>query len=110
MIGAIDRHRSIVMPGRSRDRGSASTVAGRPPGLRQGCHQRDSWAWRLPSVIVRVNSRAAWGSTQADDHQRVLPIHPHGTLQPDPQIVEPVTATGTDLTGKMTATPICTRA
>ena len=39
--------------------GSASTVAGRP-GSHQGCHQRDGWA-RLPSVIVRVNSRLRGG-------------------------------------------------
>ena len=41
--------------------GSASTVASRPPGSHQGCHQRDSWARRLPSVIVRVNGRLRGG-------------------------------------------------
>src|ERR1017187_8365926 len=47
---------------------------------------------RLLSVTFAVSSpRCGWRSTDADDHQRRLPIHPHGTLPPDPQIVQPVT-------------------
>ena len=45
--------------------GSASTAAGAArPGPHQGCHQRDSWARRLPSVIVRVNSRLRGGRSR----------------------------------------------
>jgi len=50
------------LPGRSRDGGErrARWRAARP-GSHQGCHQRDGCARRLPSVIVRVNSRERGG-------------------------------------------------
>jgi hypothetical protein len=39
--------------------------------------------WLGTAATVSDRSRQqpnAWRSTQADDHQRVLPIYPHGTL------------------------------
>ena len=72
--------------------GSASTVAGRPPRFPP---RMSSAGWLGAAATVSDRSRqrpTAWRSTQTDDHQRVLPIHPHGTLPPDPRIVEPVTA------------------
>src|SRR6516165_8104969 len=72
--------------------GSASMVEGRPPRFPPRMSLA-GWLGAAATVSDRSRQRpTAWRSTQTDDHQRVLPIHPHGTLPPDPRIVEPVTA------------------
>jgi len=50
------------------------------------------WALRLPSVIVRVNSRLRGGRPRPTITNECCRFILVGTLPPDPQIVEPVTA------------------
>ena len=39
-----------------------------------------------------VSRRLRGQSDQPGDHEEGLPVHPQGTLPPDPQMVQPVTA------------------
>ena len=78
------------MPGHSYGRGSASTVASRPPE----CPAKSaSTRWVGATATVSDGSPsavAARRATHANDHQRGLPTHRHGTLPPDLQMVPPV--------------------
>ena len=88
-------HRVRLFPHRSPRQSSANAAVGglKPPPAgrlrRAYLHLPRSTASRSSTYIKLLSAFVT--HTHANDHQRGLPIHRHGTLPSDPQIVQPVT-------------------